>query len=199
MTRTRMLLIVLATASLPMVAWFGTGARQSGLQTSQPAIRPEFQLEDVTGRVLSQADFRGKYVLMFFGFTRGSEVCPTTLAKLASVLDALGEDADQVQTLFVSVDTQRDEAADVADYANAFHPAIMGLTGNSRALRATATSFGAFYGWQEESAAPDGHVIEHSSNVFLLGPRGEQLRAYAYNTPSTEIIADLSSYRQGSS
>lgn len=190
----RVQLIGLAAAALLMAAWLGTEARQNGPQLSQFALRPEFHLEEVTGRTFSQEDVRGKFALVFFGFTRGTEVCPTTLAEVGEVLDALGAEADQVRPLFISIDYQRDEATDVAGYATAFHPGILGLTGSPRALRAAAVSFGAFYGWQHDSSAPEGHVIEHSSSLFLLGPRGEWLRAYPYGTPASEIVAELSSY-----
>lgn len=173
-------------------AWLGTNGQSSGIVMSQLAHRAEFKLEDSSGRSVTQDEFRGKFLLVLFGFTKCPEICPTTLSTVGDVMDALGEDADQVQPLFISVDPERDAASDLDRYTTAFHPSILGLTGSPGALLAAAENFHVFYGRREELGAPEGYSMEHSSSLFLFGPDGAWLRAFPQGTPAAKISAELS-------
>ncbi|MFC3630484.1 SCO family protein [Paracoccus angustae] len=162
-----------------------------GRQQTPPSFRPDFALQDGSGQTHTMADFRGKFSLVFFGFTNCPDVCPTTLSEVAQVMDDLGAEADRVQPLFVSIDPQRDRRQGLTEYVTAFHPAILGLSGSDAATKDAADSFKIFFGREEDPAAPDGYTMSHSPGLYLIGPDGEWLRQFAYETPAAEILADL--------
>lgn len=180
----------LALVIVAGTTWLHTGWQSGAAIGSSLALRPEFRLEDPTGRVVTQNDFRGQFLLVLFGFTRCPEVCPTTLSKVGDIMEALGEDADQVQPLFISVDPERD-AANLDDYTATFHPSILGLTGSSGSILLAAESFRVFYDRHDDPTASDDYEMEHSSSLFLLGPDGTWLRAFQPDTSAAMISADL--------
>lgn len=174
-------------------AWLGFGGWQAGATVSEYAFRPEFQLQDAAGRTVTQDDFRGRFLLVVFGYTRCPEATPTTLARVGDVLEGLGWDADEVQALFISVDPDRDDPSEVAAYAAAFHPSILGLTGSPEVIRATASELGILYQRHDKPDEPGGYVMEHSTRLLLIGPGGAWRRTFDHDTPADEILADLSS------
>lgn len=157
------------------------------------AFSPAFALADSEGSIRTTAEFRGKFLLVFFGFTSCPDVCPTTLAEVAQVMDDLGSDAGSVQPIFISIDPERDRRLGLADYTKAFHPAILGLAGTEAETQAAANSFKIFYGRENDAAAPDGYSMAHSPGLFLIGPDGEWLRQFTYGTPAADILSDLQS------
>lgn len=188
-----------AAAALALLAfaaftWAG-GLRASGMggMVQEAAFRPEFRLKDAAGRSVASEDFRGRYQLVFFGFTNCPDVCPTTLSEVAQVMDDLGTQAEQVQPLFISVDPERDAGADLAEYTAAFHPSILGLAGSPEDTQAAADSFKVFFAREEDEAAPDGYSMAHASALYLISPKGDWLRQYDYGTPAADILADLQS------
>lgn len=104
------------------------------VSVAEAAFRPTFSLPDAEGRLRTPADFAGKHLLVFFGFTNCPDVCPTTLAEVAQVMDDLGEEAENVQPLFISVDPERDRRLGLAAFTAAFHPTILGLPGTQSRL-----------------------------------------------------------------
>lgn len=181
----------LAGATWLGITWLGLWEPSRDAAAMQFAHYPEFQLEDPSGRVVTQEDFRGQFLLVLFGFTECPDVCPTTLSKVGDVMDALGNDADRVQPLFISVDPDRDAGANLARYTAAFHPAILGLTGSPGALRVAAENFHVFYDQDPDTTEPNGFDMAHSSSLILLGTDGAWQRAFDYDTPATTISADL--------
>jgi len=156
-------------------------------------FRPEFALADAGGQVRTSAEFAGKHLLVFFGFTNCPDVCPTTLSEVAQVMDDLGADASRVQPIFISVDPERDRRLGLAAYTQTFHPSILGLAGDEASTRAAAKSFKIFYERETDAAAPDGCTLSHSPALYLVGPEGDWLRQFSYGTPAAEILADLQS------
>jgi protein SCO1/2 len=136
----------------------------------------DFALTDHHGTARSLADFRGKVVAVFFGFTHCPDVCPTTLAELAAVMKDLGEQAREVQVLFVTLDPERDTPAVLRQYVPAFHPAFLGLHGDAQAIARTAVEFKVFY--QKQSAAAGGYSLDHTAGVYLFDREG-RLRVFA--------------------
>ena len=131
----------------------------------------DFHLTDHNGRPRSLADFRGKVVMLFFGFTHCPDVCPATMADMARVVDKLGPDGQRVQGLFITVDPERDTPQVLAKYLAAFHPSFLGLYGDQGATAALAKEFKAFYAAQP--AEEHGHYsVDHSSGVYAFDPRG---------------------------
>ncbi len=141
--------------------------------------------------VLTQEDFAGRWMLVFFGFANCPDICPTTLSEVAAVMDGLGEDGKQVQPLFISLDSERDTPAALADFAPRFDAGIIGLTGTPDQIAKTAMTFKIFYEKIEEASAPDGYTMGHSSQLFLFGPKAGFVTSWAYDTPAEEIVADL--------
>lgn len=156
-------------------------------------FKPDFSLMDPNGRMMHSADFRGKYQLVFFGFTNCPDVCPTTLAEVASVMDGLGADANLVQPIFISIDPARDRSVGLAAFTAAFHPAIIGLVGSELATKEAAASFKIYYERTDDAAAPNGYSMAHSPDLYLVGPEGDWLRLFPFGTPAADILADIQS------
>ena len=139
---------------------------------TEVAFRPSFALPDAAGLQRTSQDFAVKYLLVFFGFTNCPDVCPTTLAEVAQVMDELGNDADLVQPLFISIDPERDRRLGLAEFTAAFHPSIIGLAGDDAQTRAAADSFRIYFAREDDAAAPDGYTMSHSPALYLIGPEG---------------------------
>lgn len=124
--------------------------------TGEAAIVNAYTLTDYTGRTVSPDADAGCWQLVFFGFTYCPDICPTTRAYMASVMDLLGPKADRVAPIFVTVDPARDTVEVVAQYVTAFHPRLIGLTGSDAQTAEAAANFRVWYGRAEDAAAPDG-------------------------------------------
>ncbi|MGA0542686.1 SCO family protein [Neotabrizicola sp. VNH66] len=157
------------------------------------AFRPTFALPDATGKLRTSEEFRGKFQLVFFGFTNCPDVCPTTLAEVAQVMDDLGSEADRVQPIFISVDPERDRRLGLDSYTRAFHPSILGLAGDVPGTAVVAARFKVFFKREDDTAAPGGYSMAHSPALYLVGPEGDWLRQFAYGTPAADILSDLQS------
>jgi cytochrome oxidase Cu insertion factor (SCO1/SenC/PrrC family) len=136
-------------------------------------IRSVFSLTDHTGRAVTEADYAGRWQLVFFGFTHCPDICPTTLAYMASVLDLLGPEAGRMAPLFVTVDPERDTVPVMAEYVAAFHPRLVGLTGTEAQVAAAAESFKTWYERMEDEAAPHGYMMAHAGHIYLMRPDGK--------------------------
>jgi len=135
----------------------------------------DFRLTDHNGRTRTLADFRGKAVALFFGYTHCPDVCVTTLADMAQVMQQLGSDADRLQVLFITVDPERDTPDKLAKYTLAFHPSFLGLHGDAQATAQAAKAFYVGYGKRPTAS---GYNMDHSVGTFLVDPSGRvRLRA----------------------
>lgn len=131
----------------------------------------DFHLVDPTGNLRSLADYRGKVVMLFFGYTNCPDECPATLAKMAQVVDRLGADGKRVQGLFVAVDPARDTPQVLARFVASFHPTFVGLTADPASIAATARDFKVYFAAQPPG--PDGgYTVDHSSGIFVFDARG---------------------------
>lgn len=146
----------------------------------------DFRLTDHNGKTRTLADFRGKVVVLFFGYTHCPDVCVTTLADLAQVMQLLGKDADKVQVLFITVDPERDKPGMLAQYVPAFHPSFLGLYGDAQA---TAQAAKAFYVAYEKRPTASGYNVDHSVGAFLVDPNGK-VRLRAPLAQRTDWLAD---------
>lgn len=146
----------------------------------------DFRLTDHNGKTRTLADFRGKAVVLFFGYTHCPDVCVTTLADLAQVMQLLGKDADKVQVLFITVDPERDKPELLAQYAPAFHPSFLGLYGDAQA---TAQAAKAFYVAYEKRPTASGYNMDHTVGAFMVDPKGK-VRLRAPLAQRTDWLAD---------
>lgn len=157
----------------------------------EAAFQAEFELTDHQGVVRTEKDFSDRWLLVFFGFANCPDVCPTTLAEVAAVMNGLGDEARDVQPLFISIDPARDTPAALADFVPRFHTGIVGLTGSPEQIARTAKTFKIYYELILEAAAPDGYTMGHSSQLFLFNPAGGYVTSWAYGTPAEAILTDL--------
>ena len=146
----------------------------------------DFRLTGHDGKARSLADFRGKVVVLFFGYTHCPDVCPTTLSELAETMKRLGKDADRVQVLFATLDPERDTAALLAQYVPAFGPTFLGLRGDAEATARTAQEFKIFY-QKQPGRTPESYTLDHSAGTFLFDPQG-RLRVYVSSGQGPEVF-----------
>lgn len=147
----------------------------------------DFALTDHHGRPRTLADFRGKVVVMFFGYTQCPDVCPTTLSELAEAMRRLGADAARVQVLFVTVDPERDSAELLGHYVPAFEPSFLGLRGDAEALARTAKEFKVVY-QKQPGSTPATYTMDHSAGAYVFDPQG-RLRLYVSYGAGPDLFA----------
>lgn len=147
----------------------------------------ELALADHHGKARTLADFRGKAVVIFFGFTQCPDVCPTALSALAEAMRRLGPDATRVQVLFVTIDPERDTADLLSRYVPAFHPSFLGLRGDAEATARVAKEFKVVY-QKVPGQTPDTYTMDHSAGLYLLDPQG-RLRVFESHGQGAEAIA----------
>ena len=134
-----------------------------------------FSLTDHHGRQVTERNFAGSYLLVYFGFTHCKVVCPRSLGKLSRVLERLGEQAREVTALYVTVDPARDTPEVMRAYLERNHPRFLGLTGSDEQIAAAKSAFRVFAEFTGDDEAPDGYVVPHSAIAYLMSPDGKLL------------------------
>ena len=145
-----------------------------GLLSGRVPVGGPFELTDQTGHRRTDADFRGKLVVLYFGYTYCPDVCPTELQSISLALDKLGPMAEAVQPLFITVDPERDTPARLADFVSSFHPRLIGLTGSLAEIRKTAIAYKTFFA-KNSAAAPGDYSVDHTGFIYLVGKDGRYL------------------------
>jgi protein SCO1 len=154
----------------------------------------KLELVDHAGRPRRLEDWRGKVVVLFFGFTHCPDVCPTTLAETASALKKLGAEAERVQVLFVTVDPERDTQKALADYVSAFDPRFIGLRGDEEATRRVAKEFKIYY---EKRKQGDGYTVDHSAQTYVIDARGRLRLLVRHDRLAQDLAHDLGRLLEG--
>ena len=147
----------------------GGGPRFKSTDITGADYGKSLELTDHTGRQRQLEDFRGKVVVVFFGFTHCPDVCPTTLADVSAVIKALGQDGEKVQVLFVTVDPERDTKEVLSKYVTAFDPRFLGLYGDAAATQRAAKEFKVYY---EKRKTGDNYSVDHSGQSYVLDGQG---------------------------
>lgn len=151
----------------------------------------DFHLTDFDGKPRQLADFRGKAVVMFFGYTQCPDVCPTTMSELVQVKQQLGADGDRLQALFVSVDPERDTPAVLKAYMTGFDPSFLGLYAASpEALAALAKDYKVYYK-KVDGKTPGSYTMDHTAASYVYDPQGRLRLFERYGTPVTDLAADI--------
>ena len=153
-------------------------------------INPRYLLQDPNGRSVTNEDFRGRFQLIAFGYTYCPDVCPTTLVEMAAILKQLGEEAERVQPIFITVDPERDTGKVLQTYTEFFDPRILGLTGSPALVRRAADNFRIRYAKVREPGA-ENYAVDHSAGMILLGPDGGFIKKFAFATPVDDIVREL--------
>jgi protein SCO1 len=158
--------------------------------TGAAGYATDFKLTDHNGKVRTLADFRGKVVVLFFGFTHCPDVCPTTLADLRDVMKMLGADAAGVQVLFVTLDPHRDKPELLAKYVPAFHPSFLGLYGEDAATRKTAKDFKIVHAIRE-GQTPESYTVDHTAATLILDTQGRLRLFHPYGLEAKLVAEDF--------
>ncbi|HEY4922700.1 MAG TPA: SCO family protein [Xanthobacteraceae bacterium] len=146
-----------------------------------------FELIDQSGHQRTDRDFRGKLLLVYFGYTTCPDVCPTDLMQIGLTIDRLGAAGNEVQPIFISVDPQRDTVKVLADYVPMFHPRLIGLTGTPAQIRAVADAYKAYYArYQPEGGGL--YLIDHTGFIYLMGRSGEFLGFFPPGTSADRMV-----------
>jgi protein SCO1 len=164
----------------------GSGGNGGGLGIGGP-----FTLQNGNGKAVTDKDFRGKYMLVYFGYTFCPDVCPTTLNAVADAVDKLGPAASRIQPLFITVDPKRDTPAVVKQYAAAFGPNIEGLTGTAEEIAAVAKEYRVYYAEHRTGPGPNDYSMDHSSVLYLMSPTGGFVAPVRADQTGDEIAANL--------
>jgi len=172
--------------------------RAGGRGAVAPPFGGPFALTGPNGPV-TQATFRGRYLLVYFGYTFCPDVCPTTLNSIVQATDRLGRKADDLQVVFITVDPARDTPAVMRDYTQAISPRIVGLTGTPEQIAQVAAEYHVYYRINPAAAGDEGYSVDHSSILYLQGPDGAPLALIPADAPPDRMAADLGKYLPGSS
>jgi len=175
----------------------GTGAQNHALKsaTGKGAIGGPFHLVDQNGKRVSDADFKGRYMLIFFGYTSCPDVCPTALQGVGDMLDILGNDAAKIAPLFISVDPGRDTVDVLKAYVRNFHKNIIGLTGSVDQINAVTRAYRAYYSiGTDPTGKGENYTVNHSAYLYLMGPNGTFLTAFGYQISPQDMALKIKKY-----
>lgn len=150
----------------------------------------DFRLADHTGKIRTMADFRGKVVVIFFGYTHCPDVCPTTLSDMKRVMDLLGKDADRMQVLFITVDPVRDTPAVLSQYVPSFNPTFLGLSGDDSATAQVAKDFKIIYR-KVSGKTVDSYMVDHTAGSLVFDAQGRIRLFVNYGLEADKIAADI--------
>jgi protein SCO1/2 len=153
-------------------------------------VAPEIALTKADGTEFRLSQMHGKVVMLFFGYTSCPDVCPTTMAELKQALEKIGEQADQVQVVYVTVDPQRDTPERVQEYVNHFNPAFVGLSGSETELAKVWNDYGVFREIADGASAA-GYLVNHTARVTMIDQQGNMRVSFPFDTPLEDIVHDL--------
>ena len=174
----------------PTAAEPSAAALMDAVMWNKEQIGGPFTLIDQNGRPRTDADFRGKLLLVYFGYTYCTDICPTDLQAISTAIDKLGPAGESVQPLFITVDPERDTPEAIKLYVALFHPRLIGLTGNAKQIKTVARAYKVYYANNEQSKKSD-PVIDHSGFVILVGRDGKYLGFFPPGTSADRMIDSL--------
>jgi protein SCO1/2 len=161
----------------------------TGHSRQGPSVGGPFALIDGDGKKITDQDFHGKFMLVYFGYTFCPDVCPTTLNEIADAMDKLGPDAARVQPIFITVDPKRDTPAVIKQYAASFSPKLLGLTGTAQQIASVAKEYHVYYAEHRTGPGPNDYSMDHSSILYLMSPDGQFLEPIPADDSAEKIAA----------
>ncbi|HET7852352.1 MAG TPA: SCO family protein [Methyloceanibacter sp.] len=150
-----------------------------------------FSLVGADGKPVTDRDFRGRYMLIFFGFTHCPDICPAELQVIAQALDQLGDKANKVVPVFITLDPERDTPEAMANYVKSFGPNFVGLTGSPEAIAAAAKAYRVSYAKVENKNSPGDYSVDHSALVYLMDPEGRYVTHFSYGLGAEQMAEKL--------
>ena len=197
-------LLTVIVAGFLIGALVGAGALILTTSSSGPKVETSgkaliggpFTLVDQHGKTVTDRDFRGRYMLVFFGFTHCPDICPAELQVISASLDDLGSKAEEVVPIFVTLDPERDTPEVMADYVKNFGSRFVGLTGSPEEIAEAAKAYRVAFSKFDNKGADsnDNYSIDHSAFVYLMGPGGEYITHFNYGTPAAKMTESLRRY-----
>ena len=162
---------------------------ESATSKSNMSIGGPFSLVDHEGNAVTDLDFRGQYLLIYFGYTYCPDVCPTALTDMSDALEKLGAEAGKVTPILITIDPVRDTPEHLKEYASFFHPRLRALTGTPQKIAAVAKAYRVYFNRaKQQDSAPDDYLMDHSSAIYLMGPDGTFRFHFSHGTDA-EIMA----------
>ena len=184
------ILALFAALVIAGAAYYFSAQIQTATSTGTALVGGPFTLTDQDGRKVTEKDFLGKYMLVFFGYTYCPDVCPTELQVMAAALDSMGAKADLIQPVFVSVDPERDTPELLKQYVENFHPRLMGLTGTPDEIASVAKTYRVFFS-KVENSTPDAYLMDHSTIMYLMDPQGKPIALLPIDKSPEAVAAEL--------
>jgi protein SCO1/2 len=172
----------------PRSSFITTTSAARRLRRSRAAYAQGFNLPDAQGAMRSLAEFKGKVVLVFFGFAQCPDVCPTALGRANEVRRLLGADGDKVQVVFITVNPERDTPEVLREYVKAYDPSFIALRGNAEQLAATAKEFKVFF---QKVATTNSYTMDHTAVTYAFDPKGRVRLALRHEQSAADVAADL--------
>jgi len=180
-----LVLMLLFTSIALLATKENAGTLPPDSSSGKASIGGAFTLISQDGKTISDSEFRGKNMLVFFGFTRCPEICPTTMATISSALDLLGDKASLITPIFISVDAKHDTPARIKEFLSNFNPHIIGLTGSEEQIKDVAALYKTYY-------AEQGAMMDHSTLIYWMDSKGEYISHFPYTIAADELAKTLS-------
>ena len=158
---------------------------------SQVTVGGPFALAGPDAAVVTDQTYRGKWLMVYFGYTHCPDSCPTALVEIGAALAKLGPDAATLQPLFITVDPQRDTPQVLKDYTGSFDQRIVGLTGTEAQIETVAGEYGAYFARRQTAVAEDDYVVDHSTYIYIMDPNGHFVRAFDTSESPDSMVAKL--------
>ncbi len=169
----------------------GGAVQRSGVlpATGKALVGGPFSLIDHTGRRVTDVDFRGRYMLVLFGFTTCPDICPSSLTVVSAALDKLGREGDAITPVLITIDPARDTPEKLAAYVKSFHPRLVGLTGSAAEISAAVKAYRVYAKKVPNEANPADYTMDHSAILYLMGPNGG-LVAFSPETQKVDVVVE---------
>jgi len=182
------LCVILALACAGVAQARSAAETMDILMWNREPVGGPFELIDQTGKPRSDRDFRGRLMLVYFGFTNCPDVCPTDLMAIGQALEQLGPDSDAVQPVFITVDPERDTAEHLAEYVPMFHPRLLGLTGSLDAIGAAAEAYKVYFAKIPIGKDAGDYTVDHTSFIYLMDRDGKYLGFFPPGTSAERMV-----------
>lgn len=182
--------LTLAGGASWLLSAMNAGTRTGSASVANVQLGGPFRLTDHTGRRVSDTDFHGRFMLIYFGYAYCPDVCPTELANIAAALDILGDRAERVVPILITLDPGRDTPEALADYVPLFHERFVGLTGTEAEIAAVAKAYSVFYRKVADGETTD-YLLEHTTFIYLMDADGGFAEVFRYGTAPAEIAAKV--------
>jgi len=177
--------------------WFRPQGGGEGSGLGAAAIGGSFHLTDQNGQTRTDADFRGKLMLVYFGYAFCPDACPTALQAMTVALNKLGPAAEQIVPIFITVDPERDTPEQLKRYAENFHPRLVALTGTADEVAAAAKAYRVYYAKQKTPDVTGGYLMDHTSIIYLMGRDGRYLSHFTHTSAPDAIATEIKKYLSG--